>query len=140
MQKKPDVLFVCVHNAGRSQMAKAFFNDIAARSGSQMSAESAGTIPSNHVHPEVLSTMRELGFDLSQKRGKLLTDEMLQHQPKVITMGCQVDAEACPSLLMDEVVDWALPDPKGQSVERVREIRDEIKQRVEKLFAELAAN
>ena len=140
MQKQPDVLFVCVHNAGRSQMAKAFFNAAALSAGSELSAESAGTIPSDHVHPEVLSTMQELGFDLSQERGKLITDEMLQHQPKVITMGCQVDVEACPSLLIDEVVDWGLPDPKGQSVERVREIRDEIKQRVEKLCAELAAN
>ncbi len=118
-------------------MAKAFFNDAATRAGVKLVADSAGTIPSKTVHPEVMSTMQELGFDLSAERGRLLTDDMLSHQPKVITMGCQVDAEACPSLVLDDVVDWGLPDPKNRPVSEVRQIRDEIRNRAEVLLVEL---
>lgn len=120
-------------------MAKALFNAAAQAAGVELSADSAGTIPSASVHPEVLSVMQELGFDLSTERGKLLTDEMLAHRPRVVTMGCQVDAEACPSLVLDDVVDWGLPDPKDKPVERVREIRDEISRRVDALLQEMIA-
>lgn len=139
MSKWPDVLFVCVHNAGRSQMAKALFNQKAAGAGLDLIADSAGTIPSKQVHPEVLTVMSELGIDLSDQRGKLLADEMIEHQPKVITMGCQVDAEACPSLVLDKLVDWGLPDPKGRPLDAVREIRDKIARRVDQLIAEMQA-
>lgn len=139
MSKSPDVLFVCVHNAGRSQMAKALFNAAARETGSELIADSAGTIPSEHVHAEALIVMQELDIDLSAERGKLLTDDMLVHEPRVITMGCNVDAEACPSLVIDDVVDWGLPDPKGRPLDEVREIRDEVKRRVDALLQELMA-
>ncbi len=139
MSRSPDVLFVCVHNAGRSQIAKALFNQKAADAGLDLIADSAGTVPSDNVHPEVLTVMGELDIDLSGERGKLLTDEMIEHQPKMITMGCQVDAEACPSLVLDEVVDWGLPDPKGRPLDAVRKIRDEIARRVDELITELQA-
>ena len=137
MTKPPDVLFVCVHNAGRSQMAKALFNKMSSDAGLGLIADSAGTIPSEHVHPEVVTAMQELGHDLSAETGKLLTDEMLAHRPVVITMGCQIDAEACPSLIVENVVDWGLPDPKGQPIEQVRRVRDEINRRVESLLQRL---
>ncbi len=138
MSKSPDVLFVCVHNAGRSQMAKALFNARALADGSRLIAESAGTMPSERVHDEVVAVMQEIGIDLSAERGRLLTDQMLTGHPKVITMGCQVDSEACPSLVLDEVEDWGLPDPKGKSLDEVRRVRDEIKDRVYALLTELS--
>lgn len=137
MSKSPDVLFVCVHNAGRSQIAKALFNAKAKEAGLDLTADSAGTIPSDRIHPEVVTVMRELGFDLSRDRSKLLTDEMIAHRPTVITMGCQVDAEACPSLVLEEVDDWGLLDPKGKPLDAVRKIRDEIAVRVDALLLEL---
>jgi arsenate reductase (thioredoxin) len=125
------ILFVCVHNAGRSVMAEAFANEL---SNGQVEAVSAGTLPSPSPHPEVVEAMREIGLDVSEHRGRLLTDEMVRSADRVITMGCSVDAGACPAILYADVEDWGLDDPKGQPPERVRQIRDEIRRRVEALL------
>ena len=120
------VIFACVHNAGRSQMAAAWFNALADRS--KAHAISAGTEPGAHVHPEVLEAMREVGIDLASAKPQLLTAAMIADARHLVTMGC---GEACP-VAPHWVVrdDWPLEDPKGKPVERVREIRDEIRERV----------
>ena len=138
MAKPPDVLFVCVHNAGRSQMAEAFFNQIAAARKLKLRAASAGTMPGDHVHTEVVAVMLESGIDLSGARPRLLSDELAEGVKHVITMGCQVDAEACPALFMRGVKDWGLPDPKGKPLGGVRIVRDEVRRRVESLIDEMA--
>jgi arsenate reductase (thioredoxin) len=125
------VLFVCVHNAGRSVMAEALYNAMADGRGR---AQSAGTIPGQAPHPEVVEAMTEVGIDVGAHRGRLLTDEMVSEADRVITMGCAVDEAACPAVLYAEVEDWGLPDPRGQPIARVREIRDEIRHRVEALL------
>lgn len=132
------VLFVCVHNAGRSQMAEAFFNQLARERGLDAVAESAGTEPGNRVHPEVVEAMREVGLDLSGNRSKPLTNEMAQAADRIVTMGCAVDEGACPAVFLKGVEDWGLPDPKGQPMPEVRRIRDEIRDRVSQLVASLA--
>jgi arsenate reductase (thioredoxin) len=126
------ILFVCVHNAGRSVMAEAFFNALADGRGE---AQSAGTIPGEAPHPEVVDAMREVGIDVARHRGRLLTDEMVRSADRVITMGCAVDEGVCPAILYADVEDWGLLDPNGQSPERVREIRDEIRRRVSALLS-----
>jgi len=127
------IIFACVHNAGRSQMAAAFFNSLVEASVAH--AISAGTEPATSVHPEVLSVMKEVGIDLSGARPQLLTAELAADADLLITMGC---GENCPFVPGLRVEDWAIPDPKGQPPERVREIRDEIRQRVTKLVEGLA--
>jgi arsenate reductase (thioredoxin) len=119
------VLFACVHNAGRSQMAAALFNLDA--DPSQARAISAGTQPGGHVHPEVLAAMRELGVDLSAVRPQRLTEELALQAQWLITMGCGDECPVVPGARRD---DWPLEDPKGKSIERVREIRDEVRRRV----------
>ena len=126
------VIFACVHNAGRSQMAAAWFSRLA--DPRKARALSAGTEPGARVHPEVLTAMKEVGIDLSRAKPQLLTDAMLSEASQLITMGC---GDACPTAPPSVVRDdWPLEDPKGKSVERVREIRDEIRARVAKLVAE----
>lgn len=122
-------LFACVHNAGRSQMAAAVFNLYADRSGCL--AISAGTQPADHVHPEVVEVMREIGVDLSSARPQRLTDDLARTASVLVTMGC---GEACPFVPGLRIIDWALPDPKGQSLEAVRAIRDQIHDRVKELI------
>jgi arsenate reductase (thioredoxin) len=128
------VLFVCVHNAGRSVMAEALFNQLA---DGMAHAASAGTEPSPGPHPEVAEAMREVRLDVSGHSGRLLTDAMVRDASRVIAMGCTVDEEACPAIRYAGVEDWGLDDPKGQTVERVREIRDEIERRVRLLLDDL---
>jgi arsenate reductase (thioredoxin) len=123
------VIFVCVHNAGRSQMAAAFFN--AAADPSKARALSAGTEPGVRVHPEVVEVMREVGFDLSAGRPTRLTEELARGASLLVTMGC---GEACPYAPRLERQDWPLQDPQGQPRERVREIRDEVRRRVDELL------
>ncbi len=123
------VLFVCVGNSGRSQMAEAFFNHM---SRGNTIAFSAGTMPSERVDPVVIEVMKELDIDLSGKKPKQLTAEMLKDSEKVITMGCSMEG-ICPATLA-ETEDWGLPDPKGKSKEEIRKIRDEIKSRVSNLL------
>jgi arsenate reductase len=119
------VIFACVHNAGRSQMAAAFFNQLADRDRAQ--ALSAGTEPGLRVHPEVLEVMREVSIDLSDAQPQKLTEELAQGAQLLITMGCGDKCPYVPGLRRD---DWPLPDPKGRPLEEVRAVRDDIRQRV----------
>ena len=122
-------LFACIHNAGRSQMAAALFNLYADRS--RCLAVSAGTEPASHVHPEVVEVMREIGIDLTSRKPQKLTNDLARSASVLVTMGC---GEACPFIPDLRIIDWALPDPKGQSLEAVRIIRDEIHDRVKELI------
>jgi arsenate reductase len=126
------VLFVCVHNSGRSQMAKAFFNILAKKRGI---ADSAGTMPSEYVNPGAVQVMHEVGIDISREKPKLLTPELIEKFDRVITMGCGAE-NACPAGYLP-TEDWDLDDPEGKPIEDVRLIRYKIKKRVEKLAAEL---
>lgn len=130
IELKDSVLFVCVENAGRSQMAEAF----AKRHG--LTASSAGTVPSSKVNPVVVEAMKEKGMDLSPNRPMMLTNDMINEASLVVTMGCSV-AEVCPrpmlARMQKKLVDWDLPDPKGKSIADVRKIRDEIERRVMEL-------
>jgi arsenate reductase len=125
------VLFVCLHNAGRSQMSQALFERAA---DGRHGALSAGTQPGERVHPEVIEVMRELGIDLSARKPQLLTRELAQQADVVVTMGC---GDECPYIPGRRYIDWDLPDPKGRPIEEVRATRDEIAGRVDDLLAEL---
>ena len=120
------VLFVCVENAGRSQMAEAFFKKYA---GDSFDVTSAGTIPSSQLNPIVVQVMNEVGIDLMQQSPKLLSDNMIDDSAKTINMGC-MDKESCPALFVKDVLDWNIEDPKEKSIDEVRKIRDEIKANV----------
>ncbi len=125
------VLFVCLHNAGRSQMSQALFEGAAAGG---HTALSAGTTPAEHVHPEVIEVMQELGIDLSERHPQLLTRELAERADLVVTMGC---GDTCPVIPGKRYLDWELPDPKGRPLDEVRAIRDDIARRVEELVTEL---
>ena len=127
-----NVLFVCRHNAGRSQMSQALFERAA---GGRHEARSAGTTPADRVHPEVLAAMAEEGIDLSGRTPQLLTRELAEWADVVVTMGC---GDACPYIPGKRYVDWDLTDPKGRPIEEVRRIREDIRQRVIQLVDELA--
>ena len=125
------ILFVCVHNSGRSQMAEAFFNRLAE---GKARGISAGTQPADKVNPVVAMAMKEVGIDISGNKPRALTMEMVEQSDRMITMGCGAEAEGvCPASFIP-TEDWALDDPKGQPLEKVRKIRDEIKGRVIKLL------
>ncbi len=126
------VIFACVHNAGRSQMAAAFFNQLA--DPSKAVAVSAGTEPGLRVHPEVLAAMQEIGIDLSEAKPRKLTEQLAREAELLVTMGCGDKCPYVPGLRRD---DWPLRDPKGLPMDEVRAIRDEIRQRVEVLLAAL---
>ena len=126
---KCTVLFACVHNAGRSQMAAAYFNHLA--DAQKVRAISAGTSPGTRIHPEVVTTMREVGLDLEDAQPQRLTPELASSARHLITMGC---GDECPFVPGAETDDWPTEDPKGKPVERVREIRDELRARVEELI------
>jgi len=123
------VIFACVHNAGRSQMAAAFFNQLAEPTSAR--AVSAGTRPADRVHPEVVQAMLELGIDLSEAKPKALTPKLAQDAELLITMGCGDECPFVPGLRRD---DWPLDDPKGKPIEQVREIRDGIREQVRALI------
>ncbi len=125
------VLFVCLHNAGRSQMSQALFERAAA---GRHEARSAGTTPAERVHPEVVAVMGELGIDVSHRAPRKLTTELAEWADVVVTMGC---GDECPYIPGKRYLDWDLPDPKGAPLEEVRATRDEIARRVEGLLAEL---
>jgi arsenate reductase len=125
------VLFVCLHNAGRSQMSEALFTRAA---GGRHTAASAGTTPAEQVHPEVVEAMAELGVDLSPRVPQRLTDELAAQSDVVVTMGC---GDECPYVPGVRYLDWELPDPKGRPLEEVRATRDEIARRVAALVEEL---
>jgi arsenate reductase len=122
-----NVIFACVHNAGRSQMAAAFFNR--AVDPTRARAISAGTEPGDRVHAEVVAVMREVGIDLSEAQPQKLTAELAADVQYLVTMGC---GDACPFILGAKVDDWPLEDPKGKPLDAVRRIRDEIRERVER--------
>ena len=126
------VLFVCVGNSGRSQMAEAFFNNLAK---GQAEAASVGSNPAANVDPQVVKVMHEVGIDISGKEPKKMTLDMVESSDRVITMGCGVEY-ACPATFVP-TKDWGLEDPKGQSVDKVRAIRDQIKKMVIKLLEEI---
>jgi protein-tyrosine-phosphatase len=125
------VLFVCLHNAGRSQMSQALFERAA---DGRHTAASAGTEPADRIHPEVLELMRELGIDLADRRPRLLTRELAVEADVVVTMGC---GDSCPYIAGKQYVDWDLPDPSGRPIDEVRATRDDIARRVQGLLAEL---
>ena len=131
-KRNKEVLFVCVHNSGRSQMAQAFAEKYGLKS------LSAGTMPTTQINPVVVEAMKEKGVDISKRTPKMLTAEMINDASLVVTMGCSV-AEVCPKPMLAQMqkklIDWNLEDPKGQSIEKVREIRDEIERRVLALTA-----
>ena len=129
--KKPTVLFVCVHNAARSQMAAGFMSHLAQ---GKIEVLSAGSAPKESINPVAVSAMAEVGIDISNNSPKILTNEAVIESDVVITMGC---GDACPFYPGKRYEDWVLADPAGEPIEKVREIRDEIKERVENLIAQL---
>ncbi len=131
MSDKPSVLFVCIHNAGRSQMAAGF---LAALAGDSIEVRSAGSAPADAVNPAAVRAMAEVGIDISNQSPKILTTDAVEASDVVITMGC---GDTCPFFPGKTYLDWVLEDPAGKGVEGVRPIRDEIRARVEDLIAEL---
>ncbi|MDQ0726470.1 arsenate reductase ArsC [Microbacterium sp. W4I20] len=127
----PSVLFVCVHNAGRSQMAAGFLRDLA---GDRIEVRSAGSMPADAINPVAVEAMAELGIDITAEQPKVLTTEAVQASDVVITMGC---GDACPFFPGKRYEDWVLDDPAGQGIDAVRPIRDDIRARIEKLVSEL---
>ena len=133
MNKKPAVLFVCIHNAGRSQMAAGFMRELA---GDKVEVLSAGSAPKDSINPIAVEAMAEVGIDISNQQPKILTTEAVFESDAVITMGC---GDACPIFPGKRYEDWVLEDPAGQNLEFVRKVRDEIKMRVESLLQDLLA-
>ena len=129
--KKPAVLFVCVHNAGRSQMAAGFMRELA---GDRVEVLSAGSAPKDSINPVAVAAMQEVGIDISNQQPKILTTEAVFESDAVITMGC---GDACPIFPGKRYEDWVLEDPAGKDLEFVRKVRDDIKARVETLLSEL---
>ena len=132
MSTKPTVLFVCVHNAGRSQMAAGWLRHLA---GDAVEVRSAGSVPGDQVNPSAVAAMAEVGIDISDQRPKVLTTDAVEASDVVITMGC---GDACPVFPGKRYLDWDLTDPAGKGVEAVRPIRDDIRRRVEDLLRSLA--
>jgi arsenate reductase len=130
------VLFVCVENAGRSQMAEAFAKKYG---NGKIEASSAGNKPAQQVNPVVVEAMAEKGFDISKNKPKLITVQMAQDADLIVTMGCGAQ-DICPGPFFKPTMDWALEDPKGKPLDRVREIRDDIERRVQELIAQQPVN
>ncbi|MDP6303108.1 MAG: arsenate reductase ArsC [Candidatus Nitrosopelagicus sp.] len=126
-----DVLFVCVENAGRSQMAEAFFRKFTEN---RFNVISAGTTPSKELNPIVVQVMKEIGIDMNNQNPKMLSESMISNSFKTVNMGC-MDKESCPALFVKDVIDWNIPDPKEKTIEQIREIRDQIKTEVLNLIA-----
>ncbi len=128
-----NILFVCVENAGRSQMAEAFFRKFALK---QFHVSSAGTTTSSQVNPVVIQVMDEIGIDMTNHQPKLLSNSMIENSSKIVNMGC-MDKESCPSLFVKDTLDWNISDPKEKSIEDIRIIRDKIKSEVISLIKSL---
>ncbi len=137
-KKDPEktVLFVCVENAGRSQIAEGFFNKKAPKG---YKAISAGTKPVSQINPLAVEVMQEIGIDISGQKPKDITEDMIRNSTNTVNMGC-MERESCPTLFLYNLLDWNIEDPKGQSIERVREIRNEIERRVRELVTSLQNN
>jgi len=127
------VLFVCVENAGRSQMAEGFFNKYATKG---LRAVSAGTRPASQINPLAVQAMKEAGVDIGSQKSKIVTEDMIRDSEKAVNMGCMDKAE-CPLLFLNNPIDWGIEDPKGKPIEKVREIRDDIERRVKELVKNL---
>jgi protein-tyrosine-phosphatase len=130
---KKTVLFICVQNAGRSQMAEGFFRKYAPK---EYEAISAGTMPVSEINPLAVQVMSEVGVDITGQKSKEITEDMIRNSSKVVNMGC-MDKESCPTLFLQNLLDWNIEDPKDKPVEKMREIRDEIDQRVKELVASI---
>jgi len=131
IKTKKTILFVCVQNAGRSQMAEGLFRRYAPDGYEPMSA---GTVPISQINPLAIRVMNEIGIDISKQKPKDLTEDMMRNSDKIINMGC-MDKNFCPTLFIPKVIDWGIEDPKDKPVEKVREIRDEIERRIKELAA-----
>ena len=133
-KNKKSVLFVCVQNAGRSQIAEAFFRKYAP---DNYEALSAGTVPAGNLNPLAIEAMKEVGVDISKQRPKIITEDMIRKSTARVNMRC-IEKESCPTLFIHDVIDWNIEDPKGKPLEKVREIRDVIESRVKALVASLS--
>jgi arsenate reductase (thioredoxin) len=134
LQDNEVILFVCVENAGRSQMAEGFFNQRYAPEGYR--AISAGTRPVSQINPLAVQAMSEVGIDISNQKSKIITEDMIKNSEKSVNMGCMERTE-CPMLFINNVIDWGIEDPKGKPIDKVREIRDEIERRVREIAQSL---
>ena len=134
IKTKKTMLFVCVENAGRSQMAEGFFRKYAPEGYEPVSA---GTKPVSQINPLAIQVMDEIGIDISKQKSKDLTEDMIRNSDKIINMGC-MDKDFCPTLFIPKVIDWGIEDPKGKPIEQVREIRDEIVRRIKELAADIS--
>jgi arsenate reductase (thioredoxin) len=132
-RQKNSVLFVCVENAGRSQMAEGFFRKYSPEGYEPLSA---GTRPVSSIHPLAIEAMSEVGIDISKQRSKILTEDIIRKSTLQMNMGC-VEKESCPTLFIHDVIDWKIEDPKGKPIEKVREIRDVIESRVRELVSNI---
>jgi arsenate reductase len=132
-ESKKSVLFVCVQNAGRSQMAEGFFKKYAPK---EYEGISAGTMPVSEINPLAVEVMREVDIDISGQKSKEITEDMIRNSSKIVNMGC-MDKVSCPTLFLQNLLDWNIEDPKDKQIDKVREIRDEIEQRVKKLVADI---
>ena len=133
-QDAKTVLFVCVENAGRSQMAEGFFKKYAPNGFETLSA---GTKPAYQLNPLVIEAMKEVGIDISKQKSKEMSEDMMRNSDPIVNMGC-TDKSFCPTLFLPKVIEWNIPDPKGKPIEEVREIRDEIEKRVKELVSAIA--
>lgn len=132
-EPKKSVLFVCVQNAGRSQIAEGFFKKYAPK---EYEAISAGTMPVSEINPFAVQVMSEVGIDISTQKSKEITEDMIRNSSKIVNMGC-MDKQSCPTLFLQNLIDWNIEDPKDKPIEIVREIRNEIEQRVKELVANI---
>lgn len=132
-EPKESVLFVCVQNAGRSQMAEGFFKKYAPK---EYEGISAGTMPVSEINPLAVEVMREVYIDISGQKSKEITEDMIRNSSKIVNMGC-MDKQSCPTLFLQNLIEWNIEDPKDKRIEKVREIRDEIEQRVKELVADI---
>ena len=134
IKTKKTMLFVCVENAGRSQMAEGFFRKYASEGYEPLSA---GTRPVSQINPLAIQVMNEVGIDISKQKSKELTEDMIRNSDKIINMGC-MDKNFCPTLFIPKVIEWGIVDPKGKPLEKGREIRDEIERRIKELAADIS--
>ena len=131
--KEKTVLFVCVENSGRSQMAEGLFRKYAPQA---YTALSAGTKPSGQINPLAIQAMKEYGIDISNQKSRIVTEDMIRNATVSVNMGC-MDKESCPTLFIHNLIEWVIEDPKGKPIEKLREIRDDIEQKVRQLAADL---
>ena len=134
MSEIKKILFVCVENAGRSQIAEGFFRKYTTK----YEPISAGTQPVREINPLAIEVMKEVGIDISKQTPKMISEDVINQSNKIVNMGC-MDRESCPALFLNDVINWAIPDPKGKSIDTVREIRNEIEKKIKELVTELEA-